>query len=227
MNEWWLIGLLGLMIVSAGILVVYPLRRSKFAWMFLLPLFFISVGMGYYFWGSFEEWQQFAQQNDSKIAAQQMLQSIKNPQELIDKLKERLDDNPKSSKGWYLLGKLYSNQKDTKHAAEAFAKAHQLDPDDEQYFVYYAHSLWVLNHEQFSPEIRKVFREILTKNPNQPDALSMLAMNAFLGHAYEDAINYWQRLLKLVPEQSEESNAIRKAIAKAQARIHSGSKNDD
>lgn len=53
----------------------------------------------------------------------------------------------------------------------------------------------------------------------------MLAMDAFVSHAYEDAIRYWQRLLKLAPEQSEEAQAIRKAIAKAEEHLRLKDKN--
>ena len=47
----------------------------------------------------------------------------------------------------------------------------------------------------------------------------MLAMDAYSRHSYQQAIDYWQRLLKQVTVKSEEGQAIRKAIAKAQAKL--------
>ena len=41
-------------------------------------------------------------------------------------------------------------------------------------------------------------------------------LDAYTNHHYQEAINYWQQLLKLAPEQSEEAPMIRRAIAKAQ-----------
>jgi cytochrome c-type biogenesis protein CcmH len=114
---------------------------------------------------------------------------------------------------------LYAGQEERQQAVDAFAKAYQLNPDDEQYAVNYAHSLWQLHNRQFTVQITEIFNNLLKNNPNQPDALAMLAMDAFVSHAYEDAISYWQRLLKLAPPQSKEANAIRKAIAKAEAEI--------
>jgi len=220
MNEWWLVSLLVLITVLASALIVYPLRRHVFFSMVLVPVVFILVAGGYYFWGGFAQWQKYIQQNHSQELAQQMLKTIKSPQELIDKLRAKLDDSPRSAKGWYLLGRLYSNQNDNQNATNAFAKAYQFKPQDEQFAVNYAHSLWELNQQQFNATIREIFINLLNNNPKQPDALAMLAMDAFMSHAYDDAISYWQRLLKIAPQQSEEAEAIRKAIAKAQDKLN-------
>lgn len=227
MNEWWLIGILVLMTIVASILIIYPLRQTLRVSILLFPVLLVMVFTGYYFWGSFSSWQEYIHQNESQKRAQQMLKSIKSPQELIDKLKAKLDDSPKSAKGWYLLGRLYTSQNDSQNASLAFAKAHQFNPDDEQFAVNYAHSLWILNNQQFNSEIIAIFKKLLSTNPNQPDALAMLAMNAYMSHDYKNAITYWQRLLVLAPDQSEESVAIRKAIAKAQDQINLGSKKND
>ncbi|CEG56370.1 tetratricopeptide repeat protein [Legionella fallonii] len=219
MNEWWLVGVLILLVLGASVLIIYPLRLNFKPSIVLVPFIGILVFAGYFVWGSFPQWQNYIQQKNSQALAQEMLKSIKSPAELIDKLKARLSDSPESAKGWYLLGRLYTSQNDEQNAAQAFAKAYHFEPQEEQFAVNYAHSLWQLNHQQFNPEIIEIFNTLLKKNPKQPDALAMLAMNAFMSHAYEDAIGYWQRLLQLAPEQSEEALAIRKAIAKAQEQM--------
>ncbi|MCL9683438.1 tetratricopeptide repeat protein [Legionella maioricensis] len=222
MSEWWLVAVLGVITLMASVVIVYPLRRNLKVGLLVIPIIFALVSTGYFFWGGFAEWQKYIHHNNSQILAQQMLKSIKNPQELIDKLRAKLDDRPESAKGWYLLGRLYTSQNDNQNASKAFAKAYHLKPQEEQFAVNYAHSLWQINNQKFSPEIIEIFDSLLKNNPKQPDALAMLAMNAFLSHAYEDAIDYWQRLLSLAPEQSEEALAIRKAIAKAQEHINLG-----
>lgn len=219
MSEWWLIAFLLIFTVFATSLILYPLRRHRVTCALLIPAILIGVGVAYFYWGGFPEWQQYAQQKEHQEQAQQLMKTIKTPQELIDKLRAKLDDTPNSAKGWYLLGRLYSNQNDQKNAAASFAKAYRFQPDNEQYAVNYAHSLWELNHQQFNLEITDIFNKLLKTNPNQPDALAMMAMDAFLSHAYNDAIDYWQRLLKIAPPQSEEADAIRKAIAKAQEEL--------
>jgi cytochrome c-type biogenesis protein CcmH/NrfG len=219
MNEWWLIGLLSGVALVACMVFIYPLKRTKLLSILMMPLLLILVAGGYYQWGGFNLWQDYQQKNRSQEQAQKMLKAVKSPQELIAQLKSKLDNTPKSAKGWYLLGRLYSAQNDNEHASDAFAKAFELAPDNEQYAVNYAHGLWQLNNREFTPAIVELFKKLLNQNPKQPDALAMLAMNAFMHHEPEEAISYWQRLLKLVPPESEEALAIRKAIANAQKDI--------
>lgn len=227
MNEWWLLSLLFGLTVLASIFIIYPLRRRLLAGFLLVPIVFVASFLGYFYWGSFGSWQQYVHLLDSQKKANQVLKSIKSPQELIEKLRAKLDDNPTSAKGWYLLGRLYSSQNEKQNSVNAFAKAYQFEPTNEQYAVNYAHSLWVLNNYQFTEQTTEIFSRLLKANPNQPDALSMLAMDAFTSHAYEDAIDYWQRLLNIVPAQSEEAQSLRKAIAKAEEHIRLKNKNID
>ncbi|MFJ1268121.1 tetratricopeptide repeat protein [Legionella lytica] len=219
MNEWWLIALLATLTLLASLVIIYPLRRHWLARLLLVPIIFILAFSGYFNWGGFAKWQDYLQFQEKQQKADAMLKSIKSPQELITKLRAKLDDTPKSAKGWYLLGRLYTGQEEKQNAVDAFAKAYQFDPKDEQYAVNYAHSLWVLNNRQFTEQVTSIFVNLLKNNPNQPDALAMMAMNAYVSHAYEDAIAYWQRLLQLAPQQSEEAQAIRKAIAKAEEQL--------
>ncbi len=219
MNDWWLIALLAALALSALIFFIYPLKKSKLVSGFLSLFLLALIGGGYLSWGNFAQWQEYQQKQESQKQAKQMLRTIKTPEELIRKLRAKLDNTPKSAKGWYLLGRLYNTQNNFELAVEAFSKAHQFAPDNEQYTVNYAHGLWQKNQQQFNPQIIELFTTLLIPNPNQPDALAMLAMNAFMSHDYELAITYWQKLLKLAPPQSQEALAIHKAIAKAQEQI--------
>jgi cytochrome c-type biogenesis protein CcmH/NrfG len=216
MSEWGLIIILVLFTVLAALVLVYPLQRNRL----LSATLFVSIlgftAFGYIYWGSFDKWSEYALQIKSRALAAEMLATIKKPEDLINKLKAKLDDTPHSAKGLYLLGRLYMSQNQIQPAVEAFAKAYHFKPDNEQFAVNYAQSLWELNKKQFSAESRGILTKLLDKNPNQPDALAMLAMDAYMHHANKVAISYWERLLKLVPSQSKEAEILRKAIVKAQ-----------
>jgi cytochrome c-type biogenesis protein CcmH len=219
MKEWWLISVLIGLTCLASSVILYPLRRHLISSLILVPIIFVMAFIGYYSWGSFGKWQGYLQYQEKQERAQAMLKSIKTPKELIDKLRARLKNFPKSAKGWYLLGRLYSSQNEQQNAVNAFAKAYALNPRNEQYAVNYAHSLWQLHHRQFSKQVREILNNLLKNNPNQPDALAMLAMDAYARQAYEEAMNYWQRLLQIVPPQSEEARTIRKALVKAEEQL--------
>lgn len=226
MNEWWLILVfVGLFSVALG-LVLLPLRANKYFSLLIMPiLLMVFVTAAYWRWGAWSDWQAYLQQQSKQQQIQALLDSVSGPKELIEKLEKRLDDRPESARGWYLLGRLYSTQNDWQKAYEAFAKAHRLQPDDEQITVNYAQSLWQLNQQQFNASVRNLFKDVLQKNPKQPDSLAMLAMDAYMSHDYQMAIDYWQRLLKIAPQGSDDADAIRKAIAKAQENMPSKSEN--
>ena len=219
MNEWWLFGGLLFLLIIALVIALYPLRKPKISVMMLMPVISCLVAFAYWRWGAWPDWQNYIQQQAKQEQVQAMLKSVRNPQDLIIKLKARLALQPRSARGWYLLGRLYASQGQWQHAHDAYAKAHHLKPQDEQATVNYAQSLWQINHQAFDPNIRLLLQSVLQKNANQPDALAMLAMDAFVGHAYQQAIDYWQRLLKISPPHSEDAQAIRKAIVKAQQKL--------
>lgn len=213
MTEIRLLILFFLLFTIAIAIVCYPVlkKRSLFQ---LSIAFFLTMGAsaGYWLWGSWLPYTTFTHQ-------QALLSTIKNPQELIDKIKTRLNQEPNSARGWFLLGRLYSSQNQWGAALDAFDHAHRLEPDNEQMTVNYAQGLWQNNYQKFNPEIRQILQTILETNANQPDAISMLAMDAFQEGAYTQAIKYWTHLLTLVPPDSEDAKAIRKAIAKARNKL--------
>lgn len=221
MSSWqWIFGLF-LLLSMAVFCIVFPLRKNKIlGGLTVLLVVFIST-LAYWQWGNGTAWHQY----EEKQARQQQVQKLLNhygrdPTSLIAQLKNRLQENPNSAQGWYLLGRLYSSQGEWFTASKAFAKAVHYKPRNAQYTVNYIESLWVLNHRQFTEKMRQTLYDLLNKIPNQPDAIAMLAVDAYQNHRDEQAIDYWQRLLNLVPSGSQEALALQKAIAKAQQRLH-------
>ncbi|GGI78699.1 tetratricopeptide repeat protein [Legionella impletisoli] len=217
MSNWLTISIGIFLITIALSLVFYPLRLKKSWVISITPLFIILITTAYWQWGGWVHWQAYLGEQKKQRQVQEVLKSIKSPQELILKLKTRVDNNPLDPRGWYLLGRLYTTQEAWDDANQAFKTAYALNSDDIQIAVNYAQSQWQLNHHQFNDSIRGLFFSVLQKQPNQPDALAMLAMDSFISHDYGQAIQYWQQLLSLVHPDSEDAQAIRKAIAKAQS----------
>ncbi|WP_028389669.1 tetratricopeptide repeat protein [Legionella fairfieldensis] len=221
MNEWWLLACFIMLGLLALPMVLYPFRKMRGFSVIVASLAVLSLTLAYQYWGAWSDWRYYVKNQVRQQQVQAVLQTIKSPAELIKKLQMRLQSDPKSARGWYLLGRLYVSQNEWSQARDAFLNAYQLNPHDEAIIVNYAQSLWQLNQQQFNEQIRVLFKSLLQNNPQQPDALAMLAMDAFVSHNYQLAIDYWQQLLKLAPGQSQEAQMIRKAIAKAQRQLSS------
>ena len=220
MMVWLLIPCFVVLLLLALAIAVYPLRhglwRSLPASLLALVVFTLPA---YYMWGGWTDWLEHEHAMLRQQEAKAMLATVSSPQELIDRLRARLDDSPASARGWYLLGRLYSGQKQWQPARDAYAKSLQLDAENVAAALGYVETLWQLNSQQYNDDIRQRLNAILKKHPDQPDALSMLAMDAYEQKQYEQAITYWRQILALVPAQSDEAKALRKAIAKAQEQL--------
>ncbi|VEG89895.1 tetratricopeptide repeat protein [Legionella spiritensis] len=219
MNEKWFLFCFAGMLVLAWAVIYLALRRSGKLPFVLIPLISALAVLGYLQWGAWFSWREFTRAEARQQQVKALLSSIKSPDELIQKLRRHLDDNPDSARGWYLLGRLYASRNEWQQAHDAYKKALQLKPDDELTTINYVQTLWQMNHRRLDEEGRTLIERVLRKNPDQPDALTFLAMNAYLGGHFQEAIDYWQKLLSMVPEQSEVALGLRKAIAKAQQQL--------
>ena len=226
MNEWLL--LIGFIILVGLALsfAFYPLRKSRLSWFFIPLVVLVFTSFGYWQWGAWPSLQHYHQQQAQQKQAKALLKSMNGPEGIIKALRAKLNNQPESAHGWYLLGRLYVSQQQWQQANDAFKLAHHLEPDNDQTALNYAQSLWQVNHQQFTPKIRKLLKAVLQRNPNQPDAIAMLATDAYEQEDFQQAIDYWQHLLDLIPPQSDEAKAIRRAINKARARVGSKSSND-
>ena len=192
-------------------LACWPFRNQKCLIM-LAPLLLILSGGGYWFWGAWQAQANFIHHQERERAAQAFVPMMKQPKMLMQTLTQHLAAHPKSARGWYLLGRLYASQHGWKKAGEAFAKAYELQPDNELIAVNYAQSLFNDSHPQSAVTARKILSATLSVYPEQADALLMLAIDAQRRHDYDLALRYWRRLLRLLPQSSPEAARIRKTI---------------
>ena len=205
----------------ALLLMIYPLRRYNKALILIISLFFIGLsGVAYWQWGGFYQLKRYEDKQRQTTRANEVLKQYKTPAALIDKLTERLRANPNSAKGWYLLGRLLASQNQWPAARDAFSRAVALDSLDLRYRINWIDALWNVNQQQFNPMIRKQLHQVLNQDPKQPDALAMLAMDAYQQQRYRRAIVYWEMLLQMTSPDSDAARALRKAIAKAQQQLH-------
>lgn len=212
-------------IAYAGLLAIalfiikQALGQAKKLALLVIILFIVCSATGYWQWGSWQRWHDFQQRQAQQQKLKALLATVKSPEDLARQLRHRLDDSPQSARGWYLLGRLYAGQGHWQAAYEAFAKAKILNPQDELTLVNYAQSLWQLNNQQLNNESQTILHNVLQKNPRQPDALALLAIDAYKQNQFNQAINYWRQLLQLIPQQSEDAHNLRKMIAKAQQQL--------
>lgn len=215
MLEAFVLGAVGL----SGIgLLLYPLKQKKI-FVFILVL---AVLLSYVVWGGWFEWQAFKRESKKQRDAKAFIASLGSTEAVIEQLKAQVAATPKDAKAWFLLGRVYAASGQWQAAHDAYVLAHSLDANNDTYTLHYAQSVWELNHQAFDEKTRRLLEGILSKNPNQPDALAMLAYDAYSMQHYQVAIQYWERLLQLPDVSDETSSKLRQAIVKARQMIASG-----
>ncbi len=217
------ISLIIIALLCSAVASLWALRPFSFLnWFSQLSLglmLLTCVALGYLGFGGWRECRTYAQQLHEQEKAKALLATIKSPETVIRRMQSHLAEHPQSTKGWYLLGRLYASQHRWLEAKLAFSKAYQLKPNDEQISINFAQSLLALGQEKDAIQARTVLQHVLNEKPGQPDALLLLAMDAYAQKSYQQAIDYWQRLLLLLPPDSEEAAAIRRAIAEANEKL--------
>lgn len=113
--------------ITVVLIALYPLRRFRFVLGLLLLLI---LGVAYFIFGQGPEVYHYVQRQEQLAEMKAALQSYGGRAFVIKALKARLDHTKRSAYGWYLLGKLYASQGQTREAKAAFQEAQRLGAKD-------------------------------------------------------------------------------------------------
>jgi cytochrome c-type biogenesis protein CcmH len=133
----------------------------------------------------------------------------------IQKLADRLKQNPNDVQGWTMLARSYMMQERFSDAASAYEKLTALNGNDAEAWADYAEALALANDQNLAGKPTDALNRALKIDPKNQKALDLAGSAAFQARDYQKAIDYWQQLLKLVPAGSEELQTVTEQISKA------------
>jgi cytochrome c-type biogenesis protein CcmH len=145
-------------------------------------------------------------------------------EERVAALAQRLKENPTDAQGWVMLGRSYSSMERWGEAAGAYAKATELTPDKADLWADYAFVAAMANGRVLKGQPMELVNRALKLDPDNGKALGLAANAAFEAKEYQKAIDYWQRLAKQVPANSEVAQTIAERIDEAKLRLSGGTK---
>ena len=135
--------------------------------------------------------------------------------ENIQKLADRLKDNPSDAAGWIMLARSYSSTERFGEAAGAYAKATELNPKDADLWAEYAFVTAMAGDRKLEGKPTELINQALKVDPENPKALQLAGTAAFDAKDYKKAIEIWQKVLSKVPPKSEVAQAISDRIDEA------------
>ena len=140
-----------------------------------------------------------------------------NLQAMVDRLAAHLRDNPDDASGWKLLGRAYASMERFPEAADAYAKAAVRTPRDAQLLTDLAEALAMARGRSLEGEPEKLLARALELEPANLKALALAGTAAFTRRDYRAAQAHWEKMLPLVPAESEEGRSIQASIDEAKA----------
>ena len=142
--------------------------------------------------------------------------------EMIKALSARLEKNPDDGKGWSMLARSYAVMGRYSESAAAYEKATNLIPNNAALLMDYAEVLAVANGKSFQGKPSELIHQALTIDPNNTRALFLIGKAAYQAGDYTHAIDYWEKLVKLLPPNSPQAKQISGNIAQLRAQETSG-----
>ncbi|MFN2577320.1 MAG: c-type cytochrome biogenesis protein CcmI [Pyrinomonadaceae bacterium] len=133
----------------------------------------------------------------------------------VEKLAQRLKQNPNDAQGWTMLARSYMMQERFSDAASAYEHLTQLNANDADAWADYAEASALAGGQNLAGKPTEAINRALKIDPNNQMALNLAGSAAFQASDYKKAIEYWQKLLALLPAGSDEARTINAQIAKA------------
>ena len=186
----------------------------------------LTIGIGVYFYSNqiqrVEQWQ-IAQKQTSELG-QRMLKgdqslNLEDLQMFALGLRTKLLDTPEDATGWMLLGRVSGAINRVDSAIQAFEKSLKFEPNKVGTLSSYAQALLITGQEEQVLQAKKVLLHILDLEPDNTNAMGVLAIVATELDDKLLALENWQRLVAFIPQTDPNYTAVNQRILQLQAEL--------
>lgn len=143
----------------------------------------------------------------------------KSMQEMTSRLERAVQAQPDSAEGLYFLGRAYMADQRPADAARTFERAVALAGRQPELLGQWAQALYFAADKQWSAQVQALTDEALKADPKEVTSLGLRGIAAFEGERYQEAIDYWQRLLAQLPEGDASRAALQGGIDRAAEKL--------
>lgn len=138
--------------------------------------------------------------------------------EVVQRLEQKLKEEPNSAQGWLMLGRSYAYTGRYTDAVRAYARVAALTiPPEAQIYAEYAEVMALANNASMAGGPEQLVEKALKLQPDNPNVLWLAGMSAFQKADYPLAIKYWESLQKSEPPESEQGRMLATYLAQARA----------
>ncbi|MEI6895349.1 MAG: c-type cytochrome biogenesis protein CcmI [Colwellia sp.] len=142
----------------------------------------------------------------------------------IEKLKNHVEANPDDTEAWYKLGQTYVAVGAFDAAVTTFTQVIKIEGQHADLLGAIAQALYYKNGQKITPKVQGYIDKALALDVNDPSTNILLGMDRFMNSRYQQAIDYWQRVID-GNNQGVNVTALKDAVIEAKSRLDSSSVN--
>lgn len=173
----------------------------------LMPL--LAYGL-YLHWGAIDDVER----------ARTFAEQPKTIEEMTARLEAQVKSEPDSAEAWYFLGRTYMAQERASDAAAAFERAVSLSERAPELLGQWAQALYFAGERQWTEQLQVLTDEALRADPAEVTSLGLLGIAAYEEQRFQQAIDYWEKLVAALPAQDPSRAAIQGGIEQARKRLN-------
>lgn len=136
---------------------------------------------------------------------------------MVDKLAEKMAQNPGDPKGWILLARSQSALGRHAEAVAAYERAIKLLPKDAQLFADYADVVVMTQQGRFEGKPQALIKTALKLDPNNLKALALAGTAELRMGNRAGSLVYWNKLKGLVARGSDDEKQVQAIIAEVES----------
>jgi cytochrome c-type biogenesis protein CcmH len=140
-------------------------------------------------------------------------------EDMTRRLERAAAAQPDSPEGLYFLGRAYMAQDRSADAAKVFERTVALAGRQPELLGQWAQAQYFADNKQWSPKVQALTDEALKLDPKEVTSLGLLGIAAFEGQRYQEAIDYWNRLLAQLPPEDNSRAALQGGIDRAAEKL--------
>ncbi len=172
----------------------------------LVPL--CALGL-YWHWGS-----------SAKVElARELREAPRSLEEMTSRLERVVEFQPESAESWYFLGRAYMAQERPADAAKAYERAVGLAGRQPELLGQWAQALYFAANKRFEEPVRVLTEEALRADPQEATSLGLMGIAGFEQGDYRQAVDYWTRLLAVLPPEDPSRASIQGGIDRAREKL--------
>ncbi|NUT75427.1 c-type cytochrome biogenesis protein CcmI [Pseudomonas sp. C1C7] len=143
----------------------------------------------------------------------------KSMEEMTQRLERAVAAQPESAEALYFLGRTYMTEERPADAAKIFERTVNLAGRQPELLGQWAQALYFAQGKKWSEQIQALTDEALKADPDEVTSLGLLGIAAFEAQRYQDAIDYWNRLMVQLPPEDKSRIALQGGITRATEKL--------